>query len=369
MMRRLAGLLPGLLPGLMTVLALAAAPLQAHETTRSYLTLTRDGAAVNARMQVAFRDIEVAVWIDGDLDGALTWGEVTARLGPISDYLLAGLTFDAGGPCTLQRQSEAVAHSGGTDYLVLDVAGICPDGAAPLTIRSALFAEIDPGHRLFLNASDGPALTTTLLSSASPEVTLSAATGGLAATFADYFRAGIGHLLGGPDHLLFLLALILPAICAGSRQRQAVLAVISAVTGFTIAHALSLTAAMTEALRPPSALIEILIAVTILITVVDNVRPFVPVPRTAMAAFFGVIHGFGFASALGTLSLSGGSFVAALLGFNLGIEAAQIGVVLVLVPALTLLGHRRALLWTGSGLAGVASVWWIWIRVSALALA
>lgn len=346
-----------------------ATPLQAHETTRSYVTLTRSGADVSARVQVAFRDIEVAVWIDGDLDGTLTWGEVTQRLGPITDYLLAGLTLQAGGPCRLTRQGEAVAHSSGAAYLVLDVAGTCPDAAAPLQIRSALFAEIDPGHRLFLTAHSGAETTTTLLSVASPEATLSPASGGLAATFADYFRAGIDHLLGGADHLLFLMALILPAVCAGKGNRQAVLAILSAVTGFTLAHALSLTAAMTEMLRPPSALIEILIALTILITVADNLRPFVPVPRTAMAAFFGVIHGFGFASALGALSLSGGSFVVALLGFNLGIEAAQVGVVLLLVPVLVLLGHRKVLLWTGSGLAGAASLWWIWARVSALALA
>ncbi len=355
---------------LITALAFTlAAPLQAHETTRSYLSLSRDGAAVSATLQVAFRDVEVAVWIDSDLNGSLTWAEVSARLGPITDRLLSGLALEAGGSCPLTRQGAAVTDSSGTAYLVLELAGTCPDAAAPLRIRSTIFADIDPGHRLFLTAQNGAETTTALLGAAVPEVTLSPATGGLGATFASYFRAGIDHLLGGADHLLFLMALILPAVCAAGGQRAAVLAILSAVTGFTLAHALSLTAAMTEVLRPPSALIEILIAATILITVVDNLRPFVPVPRTAMAAFFGVIHGFGFASALGALSLSGGSFVVALLGFNLGIEAAQVGVVLLLVPVLMLLGRRKQLLWTGSGLAGVASLWWIWVRVSALALA
>jgi len=354
---------------LILLLLMIAAPLQAHETTRSYVTLTRDGASVTARIEVAFRDIEVPVWIDADLDGALTWGEVTQRFDAIDHYLLAGLTLDAGGPCTLSHRADGVAQSSGTAYLVLEMAGSCPDAKAPLRIRSTLFADIDPGHRLFLTARAGTETTTTLLSASSPEVTLTTSTASLAATFADYFQAGMAHLLGGPDHLLFLLALILPAICAGTGMRRAVLAITAAVTGFTLAHALSLTAALTELLRPPSALIEILIAVTILVTVADNLRPFIPVPRTAMAAFFGVIHGFGFASALGVLDLSGGSFAVALLGFNLGIEAAQIAVVLVLVPALTILGHRRPVLWAGSGLAGVASLWWIWLRVTTLAAA
>ena len=99
---------------------------------------------------------------------------------------------------------------------------------------------------------------------------------------------------------------------------------LAAVTGFTLAHALTLTAATTELLRPPTDLIEALIALSIVVTAADNVRPFIPAPRAAVAAFFGTIHGFGFASALGALQLTGGGLAVALVGFNLGIEAAQV---------------------------------------------
>jgi hypothetical protein len=148
-------------------------------------------------------------------------------------------------------------------------------------------------------------------------------------------------------------------------MRGRVLGVVAAVTGFTIAHAVTLTAAATEILRPPSQLIETLIALSILVTAIDNVRPFIPGPRAALAAFFGTIHGFGFATALSGLALGGGGFVVALLGFNLGIEVAQLGVVLLALPALATLGGRWVL-WAGSALAAAISLVWLWQRAPAL---
>ena len=117
----------------------------------------------------------------------------------------------------------------------------------------------------------------------------------------------------------------------------------------------------TQLLRPPPDVINALIALSIAITASDNIHPFIPVPRAAVAAFFGIIHGFGFATALGALQLTGGSFVLALVGFNLGIEAAQIGLVLIVMPALA---GGRWMLWFGSALAGSVALWWFWLRLT-----
>lgn len=174
------------------------------------------------------------------------------------------------------------------------------------------------------------------------------------------------HFLAGTDHIVFLLVLILPVVAASGALRGRILSVVAAVTGFTIAHALTLTAAATDLLRPPSALIESLIALSILVTAVDNVRPFIPGPRAALAAFFGTIHGFGFATALSALLLNSGDFAVALLGFNLGIEAAQVGVVLLAVPALALLGGGRWIVQVGSAAAAVVAGVWLWQRLPPL---
>jgi len=336
----------------------------AHETTRSYVTVARDGAEVTAEVRIAFRDIEVAVWIDEDLDGQITWGEATRRIDAVSDYVTDALTFDAGGRCQMARSGFGPSMNGGTAYLDLTFRGQCPDPQAALRATSRLFAEFDPDHRLFLTANLGGATTTTLLGAAASTAVLSADSGGVARIFASYLREGVRHLLKGADHLVFLLLLVLPAVAARVRPRRAGLAVLAAVTGFTVAHALTLTAAAISILRPPSVMIEVLIAISIVITAIDNLRPFIPAPRAAVAAGFGLIHGFGFATALGALPLSGFSFAAALLGFNLGIETAQIAVVAVVLPAIYVLRPGRAFLRIGSLGAMGAGLYWVAERLA-----
>lgn len=345
------------------VLILLSGAAAAHETTRSYVTLTRTGPAIDLGIRVAFRDIEVAVWMDEDLDGKITWGETERRLSAVSAYIAAGLTLDAGGPCTLTRTSADNSSGGGIDYLDLGFAGTCPNATAPLTIATRLFTEIDPDHRMFVQSAMEGISTSTLLSRVAPSVTLSGDSGGALASFVSYFKAGVEHLLAGADHMLFLMMLILPAVCAPGSARAAALRVLTAVTGFTLAHAVTLTAATTQLLRPSPDVINALIALSIVITAADNIRPFIPAPRAAVAAFFGIIHGFGFATALGALQLTGGSFVLALVGFNLGIETAQIGLVLITMPALYMLAGGRLMLWFGSALAGAVALWWFWLRL------
>lgn len=348
-------------------LVLLAGAARAHETTRSYLALTRAGPAVTAELRVAFRDVEVAVWLDADLDGRITWGETRARLDAVAAYVTAGLALTAGGSCPLVLQGAGASREGGLDYLDLDLAAICPEASAPLSLRSRLFADIDPDHRLFLTAAIEGAQVTALLGRSAPEVTLAAAAGGRAAAFARYFLAGAEHLLAGPDHILFLVVLMLPAVTApGGLGRQAALRVVAAVTGFTLAHALSLAAVASALLRPPTDLINLLIAISIVVTAADNIRGFLPAPRVAIAAAFGLIHGFGFATALGALRLGGLDLVTALAGFNLGIEAAQLGLVALTMPALFMLGGGRALRLAGSLGAGAVGLWWVWVRLAPL---
>jgi hypothetical protein len=350
------------------LLSLACArAVQAHETTRSYLTLTRSGTDVSLQFRVAFRDIEVAVWMDENLDGDITWAEVEQRREAIASYLQSRITLTAGGACSLTLDHSGASTSGGIDYLDLGFAGQCPDATTPLTLKSDVFLDIDPDHRMFLTAPDGAQSTNAVIRATNPEITLTPGAGGAWNTFAGYLQAGVEHLLGGADHIVFLLVLMLPAVSIGRQQPGvAISRVVAAVTGFTLAHALTLTAGVTALLRPPPSLIECLIALTIVIAAVDNLRPFIPAPRAAVAAFFGLFHGFGFAAALDVLHLQGADFVLALLGFNAGIELAQIGLVLILFPALVMLSHGRGFLLIGSSLGGLAGLGWLVYRVIGL---
>ena len=340
---------------------------QAHETTRSYLTVTRAGTDLTLQFRVAFRDIEVAVWMDENLDGQIIWAEVEQRRSALESYVLSRIDLEAGGVCNLQLTQSGASTSGAIDYLDLTFAGQCPDATTPLTVQSGMFADIDPDHRMFMTASDGAQSTNGVLRAAAAQITVAPGSAGPWNTFSGYFWAGVEHLLGGADHIVFLMVLMLPAVAIGRNQSAlAIRGVIAAVTGFTLAHGLTLTAGVTALLRPPPSLIEAMIALSIIITAVDNIRPFIPAPRAAVAAFFGLFHGFGFASALDVLHLGSSDFVLALVGFNVGIEAAQLGLVLILFPVLLMLSNGKLLLWIGSTLGGLAGLGWLSYRLIAM---
>lgn len=352
----------GRLLAAMLAMAALAGPLAAHETTRSYLLLKRGGAEVSARLRLAFRDIEVATWMDEDLDGQITWGEARARLDATISYASARLALGSGGACPLRSTGAGVSRSGALDYLDLTFQATCPDATGPIELRTSLFAEFDPSHRLFVTISDR-GQETSLVVEADSESVLLDTQGGQAGVFAAYFKAGVEHLLAGMDHLVFLLVLILPAVAGPESLRRRTLGVVAAVTGFTVAHALTLTAAATDLFRPPSVLIEILIALSILVTAADNVRPFIPGPRAALAGFFGTIHGFGFATALSALPLGSAGFAMALLGFNLGVEVAQVAIVLLAMPVLMMAGGGPWVLRLGSAMAALIAAMWLWQRL------
>jgi hypothetical protein len=195
--------------------------------------------------------------------------------------------------------------------------------------------------------------------------------------FASIFRLGMRHIAEGTDHLLFLLALLLPAplLIIGSRWagfagvRLSLLRILKVVTAFTAGHSITLALAALGLLRVPTRPIEVLIAVSILVSAVHALRPLFPGREAAIAAFFGLIHGLAFASTLGELGLNRWQRVASILGFNLGIETMQLIVVAAVMPSLVLISRTRAypLLRIASALfAAFASLGWIAQRLLGL---
>ena len=189
-------------------------------------------------------------------------------------------------------------------------------------------------------------------------------------SFSSMFRLGMHHIAEGTDHLLFLLALLLPAPLFALGGRWAGFAglhhsldqILKVVTAFTVGHSITLALAAFGLVRVTSRPIEVLIAVSILVSAVHALRPLFPGREARIAAFFGLIHGLAFASTLGGLGLSPSQRVASLLGFNLGIETMQLIVVTGAMPSLLLLSRTRAysVLRIGGGLfAGLASLGWI----------
>jgi hypothetical protein len=188
--------------------------------------------------------------------------------------------------------------------------------------------------------------------------------------FAAAFRLGVHHIAEGTDHLLFLLVLLLPApllasaarwgSCAG--VRVSLLNVVRIVTAFTLGHSLTLALSAFGPITLPSRPVEVLIAVSILISAIHALRPLFPGREPAIAAFFGLVHGMAFASALSSLGFGGWYRLVSVLGFNLGIETMQLAVVAATLPSLLLLSRTRAystLRMAGALFAVIASSAWI----------
>jgi hypothetical protein len=178
------------------------------------------------------------------------------------------------------------------------------------------------------------------------------------------------HIAEGTDHLLFLLALLLPAPLLVSRGRwagysgvwQCLLQIGKIVTAFTVGHSLMLAAGALNLIHVPSRPIETLIAVSILVSAVHALRPIFPGRETILAGCFGLVHGLAFASTLSALGLGRWERVASIFGFNLGIEAMQLIVVAAVMPSLLLLSRTRlypAFRTIGALFAATAASGWI----------
>jgi hypothetical protein len=186
--------------------------------------------------------------------------------------------------------------------------------------------------------SDAATLSVNVLDSeAQSETPPLPAAGKARISFARTFLLGIEHISTGYDHLLFLAGLLLAC-----RHLRSMLAI---VTSFTLAHSLTLALAALDVVSFPASLVEPLIAASIVLVGVENLRSRdAPTAPTALCFGLGLVHGFGFAGALRELGLGqhGAPLVLPLLGFNLGVEAGQLLVVAVLLPLLLLLRRKPA---------------------------
>jgi hypothetical protein len=363
----------------LALLALAA-PASAHKPSDSYLTLDEPSSpdlALQGRWDIALRDLDYAIGLDGDGDGRLTWDEVKARHAAIAGYALARLHIARGGSaCRLVAGEQLVErHTDGT-YTVLRFSAACPV-AGRLDIDYRLFADVDPQHKGLLNLNRRGGALAAVLGSDSPHL---AAGVGAASGFGSFVREGIHHIWIGYDHILFLLSLLLPAVLAWrdhgwdavAGPRAALRDVLGIVTAFTVAHSITLSIAALGIVDLPSRWVESAIALSVLLAALNNIRPLTHGRRWVAAFGFGLVHGFGFARVLGDLGLQAGALAAPLVGFNLGVEIGQLAIVAVFLPLAYLLRrtvlYRRVVLVGGSGLIMLVAAIWLGERLFDLRL-
>jgi hydrogenase/urease accessory protein HupE len=219
----------------------------------------------------------------------------------------------------------------------------CNGPTPTLHVELQFWDELSPGHRHLVSRTEAaaalPAPALELCQREQPRFVLAgtSSAGAHAATaepgFSGWVRLGIEHILGGYDHLAFLLALVLVA-----RTLRSLAATVSV---FTLAHSLTLALAALGAVAPPSWLVECAIALSICYVGTENLTARATNSRRSLVFGFGLIHGFGFAGALREVGLGAAQTPFALLGFNLGVELGQLGLLACAFPLVLWLRQRH----------------------------
>ncbi|MCP3102305.1 HupE/UreJ family protein [Myxococcus sp. K15C18031901] len=363
---------------LLAVLVLLPCVALAHKPSDSYLRLERAEQGFSGRWDVALRDLDAVLGLDADGDGALTWGEVRARRPDILRHVLARLsvgTPDAPCPLGTGEDLQVVHHSDGA-YAVLTFTARCPMAPAVLRLDYTLLFDRDPQHRGLVQVASQTGQGTLVLSADHHAVDVPLETLSAWSHFGGMVRSGVEHIWAGLDHLLFLLALLLPSVLTRApgkgwepvaRFGPALRDVVKVVSAFTVAHSLTLSAASLGWVSLPSRWVESAIAASVILAAVNNVVPWLRGTRWTAAFVLGLLHGFGFASVLADVGLPTRGLVAALLGFNVGVELGQLVCVAAFLPVAYAFRraalYRRAVLVGGSAVIGLIACVWLAERV------
>jgi hypothetical protein len=299
-------------------------PAWAHTTSTGLATLRVDGTSLTYRLTLVLSELppEPARQL-----AAAASGE-PASLEAVGTALREKVAVRAGNHACPPGRARVQGSRLGDGRVVLELHLRCPAPPPPVTLRED-WADLFGEHYRTLVRIEGLGPP--------PDVALTPETRAISVEGGDddphrggFFRLGVEHILTGYDHLLFLAALLLGGGGA--------LALLKVITAFTVAHSLALAAALLGVVAMPEQLVEAFIAASIACVALENlVFRHAPSRRWLVAFGFGLVHGLGFAAALGSLLLSGWALAGALVGFNLGVEAGQAAVVALVLPLLVLL--------------------------------
>ena len=345
----------------------------AHQSSTALLTLKETTDGLRGSVQWQLIDLEQSLGLDQNRDGELLWGEVKAMTPEIRTYVERHLSVQQGGEACAPQFSVPLRFNnarGAMASAIVPVTYVCST-EGNIEVSYSGFFSLLPEHRLLWNLSVGDQSRQGVLEasgsfSINPEMT----TGELnKQTFAEFFVQGVIHILLGPDHVAFLLTLLLVSVLVQQKThwqpaadvRTCVKTALLYVTTFTVAHSLTLSASALGWLALPGYWVELIIAASVVVAALHNLRPYLP--ASAVVVFlFGLVHGFGFASVLSELTTGTGNIAWALFGFNLGVEAGQVAITLLVMPlliSLSRLGWYRQVLvrYLSAALAALGSYW------------
>jgi HupE / UreJ protein len=327
--------------GLVLAVAATASPARAHTGgSTGHAGVIVDGARIRYRLTLWPSTMPPAVAEELRLARE---GSEAAR-----DRLLAvvrdKVTLAAQGARCTAGPGTLAPPAPGVESVTLVVEFACADAVRDLLIRDDLFDAFGADHHT-IGRIDAPGSTIAFaFAPDTRELRLTLGESGTGRGLAGFVALGIEHILTGWDHLLFLLALLL--------HGGGLLAMVKIVTAFTIAHSVTLSLAALDVVVLPTRLVEAVIALSIAVVAAENLLGRPTVSRRWIVSFcFGLVHGFGFSSALRELGLPTRGLLLSLFGFNAGVELGQALVVAVALPALLLLRRtswEKRMVWGAS---------------------
>lgn len=369
---------------LTTVTALAAllaaglarpVPASAHDaTSTAYVDVRGTGTRIEATLDLEYDLLMKSAWLYAEAYDAEGRAEQLRQLAKnadaVTEYVTGrfAVTHDDE-PCTPRLTRDADVHTRGTrPFAVLTLAYDCPAGTdGAYTVSSALFPDTESfvhSTRTIVHFDIDGRRGSQALTAAEP--TLKTDEHQRPHQIAEFFLLGTEHLLFGLDHVLFLVSLLIGA--RGLRD------VLLTATAFTAAHSVTFLLAATGVVTVPGAVVEPVIAASIaavaLAGFVLRDREGTGRLRLPVVFLFGLVHGLGFAGALGIDESRSWELLLSLLSFNVGIEAAQLAVIGAVFPLLVLLRRTPAHRWALPAMTApivVVSLYWCWNRLTVLA--
>lgn len=345
----------------------------AHKPSDSYLALKVEGKHVQGQWDIALRDLDYAIGLDGNDDGSITWAELRDRKEAVYAYALSHLEMASNQQnCPLTPADILVDEHSDGHYAVLNFQATCHNEPQQLSIVYRLFFDLDPQHRGLLRLTRNKYTDTAIFSPDSKlfEIALKSESKPWQELL-NFGYEGIWHIWIGYDHILFLISLLLPAALVREgctwRAKQSFLRafwdVFAVVTAFTLAHSITLSLAALGYISLPTRWVESAIAASVAIAALNNIYPIFVHRRPWFAFSFGLIHGMGIASVLLDMGLPNTQHLVSLLGFNLGVEVGQLAIVSIAFPIIILFSQYRyypaLVLKLGSTCIVIVALFWL----------
>jgi len=344
---------------LLAALLVPAAPAAAHDAPFSYLDLEVLDDRIDASLLIHVIDANVVLGVE-PVETMIDQARADAGLDVLTAHLESRMRLEADGVRLTPEWRSVQAVPEQQALLFRFELPVARPGA--LTIWAHYFP-YDAPHQTFVNVFEfGDIRQQSIFSAESePRIYFSGTTQGTLAVLGVFIPSGIEHIMIGPDHILFLVGLLL----LGGGWTS----LLKIVTAFTIGHSITLSLAALNIVVPPASIIEPAIALSIVFVGADNlVRGEGKDVRALIALVFGLVHGFGFANVLRDFGLPAEALGWSLFSFNVGVEIGQVAIVLVVATLLALL-RQRSPVWgarvatAGSVVVIVAGGYWFIERV------